>query len=583
MKKDAAGCATRRSFIAGAGAAAISAGVAGVNAAHASDGADGKASSSADAEAVSGDSASAGTPSFLTPPDPVDESEISETIETDVLIIGAGIAGISAARAATEAGARVTVIEKSTTYGLRSSKYGPLNSSVHKRLGQPELDPAVVVNELQKDMGYRGDQQLLMYWGTHSGEDFDWWLEPVQYDLLMADTDEPPAGSQLWIKPTHWPHDESYDWLEENCPCVIGELAFVSADQAKPGHIPVCEANAQVAIDNGAQFIFCIFGRYLEKEGDRVAGAIAQYQDGRYVRIKASKGVILTCGDFSNNHEMMEYYVPWAAGYQSRYNTVDCNVDKANTGDGHLMGMWAGAVMEDGPLAPMTHNVGNPSCVGVDPYLLLNLEGERFMNEDVNGQAIENALVRQTGRTAFQFLDANWVNQLNVMPCGMANMTNVVPDDQYSSGGESVSVASFEEGCFAKADTIDELLDMCGYEGEAKQTALASIERYNELAAEGRDEDFGKVATRLFPLDTPPFYAVQFNQALILVLMGGLVVDHDSCQALDAQRQPIPGLYVAGNTMGGRFLVDYPTVVQGISHSSCMTFGRLAGTSCANA
>ena len=221
--------------------------------------------------------------------------------------------------------------------------------------------------------------------------------------------------------------------------------------------------------------------------------------------------------------------------------------------------------------------------MGVDPFLLLNLNGERFMNEDVNGQAIENALVRQKGRTAWQILDAGWVDQLNVMPCGMANMTGVVPDDQYQGGGEKTSVASFEENCAAKADTIDELLDMIGYEGEAKETALASIERYNEMARNGRDEDFAKNPERLFPIETGPFYAVQFSQALLMVIMGGLVVDHSTCQALDAEHNPIAGLYVAGNTMGGRFLVDYPTVVQGISHSSCMTFGRLAGTSCATA
>ena len=247
------------------------------------------------------------------------------------------------------------------------------------------------------------------------------------------------------------------------------------------------------------------------------------------------------------------------------------------------MGMWAGAIMEDGPYAPMTHNVGNPACVGVDPFLLLNLDGERFMNEDVNGQAIENALVRQKGRTAWQILDANWADQLGAMPCGMANMTGVVPDDEYQSGGEKTSVGSFEENCSAKADTIDELLNMIGYTGDAKQTALASIERYNELTRNGLDEDFAKSPERLFPIENAPFYAVQFSQALLMVIMGGLVVDHDTCQALDADHNPIPGLYVAGNTMGGRFLVDYPTVVQGISHSSCMTIGRLAGTSCANA
>ncbi len=564
---------SRRSFIVGAATAGAAASLATIQVARADE-----AEQQANTEF-----ATATKPAFMTPPEPVAEDQIVQTIDCDVLVIGAGITGIAATRAATEAGAKVVVVEKSTTYGLRSSKYGALNSSVHKELGQPELDPAVVVNELQKCMGYRGDQQLLMYWATHSGEDFDWWLEDVDYDLLMNDTDQPPADSTLWIKPTHWPHDPGYEWLNENCPCVIGELAFVSTDPAKAGHIPVCEANAQKAINGGAQFIFNTFGRYLEKDGDRVTGAIVQDQEGAYTRINASKGVILCCGDFSSNPEMTQYYTPWAVGYESRYNTVDCNVDKANTGDGQRMGMWAGAIMEDGPYAPMTHNVGNPACVGVDPFLLLNLDGERFMNEDVNGQAIENALVRQKGRTAWQILDANWADQLGAMPCGMANMTGVVPDDEYQSGGEKTSVGSFEENCSAKADTIDELLNMIGYTGDAKQTALASIERYNELTRNGLDEDFAKSPERLFPIENAPFYAVQFSQALLMVIMGGLVVDHDTCQALDADHNPIPGLYVAGNTMGGRFLVDYPTVVQGISHSSCMTFGRLAGTSCANA
>ena len=165
----------------------------------------------------------------------------------------------------------------------------------------------------------------------------------------------------------------------------------------------------------------------------------------------------------------------------------------------------------------------------------------------------------------------------------MANMTGVVPDDQYTAGGEKTSQASFEENATAKADSLEELFDAIGFEGAAKEHALASVERYNELAHAGSDVDFGKAASRLFPVETSPFYAVQFNPALILVVMGGLVVDPHTCQALDAEHDPIPGLYVAGNTMGGRFLVDYPTVVQGISHSSCMTFGRLAGTSCANA
>ncbi len=516
-----------------------------------------------------------GTPSFMTPPDPIDDADIAETIDTDVLVIGAGITGIAAARAAAEAGSKVVVLEKAETYGVRSSKYGPLNSSIHEQLGQPRLNKADVVNALQRQMNYRADTQLLNWWADHSGEDFDWWCEPVDFYLLKDDGEQPPAGTELWLKPTHWPHDPSYDWQDEHAPCIIGEVAF-----CPDGHAPVCAANAEVAIEKGAEFIFSTFARQLFKDGDRVAGAVAQRQDGSYIKVNANKGVILCCGDISNDPEMRAYYLPWTADYQSRYTTNDCEGNMANTGDGHKMGMWVGAKMEDGPLAPMTHNVGIPTAVGVDPFLLLNMNGERFMNEDVSGQDIENALSRQKGRTAFQILDARWPEQLASMPCGMANMTGVVPDEEYAGGGEKTSVKSFEESVTFKADTIEELVDLIGL---PKDTAIASIERYNELARNGEDVDFGKKATRLYPIETGPFYACQFSQALILVVMGGLVVDHRTCQALDEHHEPIAGLYVAGNNMGGRFLVDYPTVVQGISHSSCMTFGRLAGTSAANA
>ena len=104
----------------------------------------------------------------------------------------------------------------------------------------------------------------------------------------------------------------------------------------------------------------------------------------------------------------------------------------------------------------------------------------------------------------------------------------------------------------------------------------ASVARYNELAHGGKDTDFSKVPTRLFPVENPPFYAVSFGDSGMLVLIGGIDCDAQ-CRALDAEKNPVPGLFVAGNTMGGRFLVDYPVTVAGASHSMAMSFGRLAG------
>ena len=136
--------------------------------------------------------------------------------------------------------------------------------------------------------------------------------------------------------------------------------------------------------------------------------------------------------------------------------------------------------------------------------------------------------------------------------------------------------AMVDEAADVKCDTLEELAEIVGYTGEAKTNFLAEVERYNELAHAGKDADFSKVSTRLFPVENPPYYAVPFGDSGMLVLIGGIDCDVD-CRALDAEKNPVPGLFVAGNTMGGRFLVDYPVTVAGASHSMAMSFGRLAG------
>lgn len=134
-----------------------------------------------------------------------------------------------------------------------------------------------------------------------------------------------------------------------------------------------------------------------------------------------------------------------------------------------------------------------------------------------------------------------------------------------------------DAGSIIPADTIEDLAAAIDVPAD---TLVATVERYNELAHAGKDTDFSKVATRLFPIENPPYYAVPFGDSGMLVLIGGIDCDTD-CHALDAEKNPVPGLYVAGNTMGGRFLVDYPVTVAGASHSMAMSFGRLAGRNAA--
>jgi fumarate reductase flavoprotein subunit len=123
-----------------------------------------------------------------------------------------------------------------------------------------------------------------------------------------------------------------------------------------------------------------------------------------------------------------------------------------------------------------------------------------------------------------------------------------------------------------KAGTIDELARKMEVPAA---TFKATIDRYNEMARKERDLDFGKRADRLTTVESPPFYAGIIEQH-ILVVLGGLNTN-TRLQPLDADRKVIPGLYLAGNTVGNRFAVDYPTMCAGLSHGFAWTTGRLAG------
>ena len=100
---------------------------------------------------------------------------------------------------------------------------------------------------------------------------------------------------------------------------------------------------------------------------------------------------------------------------------------------------------------------------------------------------------------------------------------------------------------------------------------------------QGVDEDFGKTPSRMFPIETPPFYATQIGAGAMLVCLGGLMVDPETLQVIDNNYQPIEGLYAAGNNMGGRILQDYPVTIGGVSHATALTFGYLCGKAAAGA
>jgi fumarate reductase flavoprotein subunit len=282
-----------------------------------------------------------------------------------------------------------------------------------------------------------------------------------------------------------------------------------------------------------------------------ITGVIAQNQAGEYLQFNASKAVILCTGDYGNNAAMMAKYCPQTAYLAPMIRT--------STGDGHLMAMWTGAVMEPMPHTPMIHGPAGPLLTSA--FLQVNLLGERFQNEDVPIQSNVNGVERQPGRLTWQVFDSRYPEQLPYLGIGLGKI--ILATDKVKQKVVEAAIT---------ADSIEELAVKMKLPVEKFK---ATIERYNELARSGKDLDFGKRADRLFPIDSPPYYAGNSGYSLLTVL-GGLNINHD-LQPLDKNWEAIPGLYLAGNTMGNRFAGDYPTMCPGLSHGMAIHFGRIAG------
>ena len=553
---------SRRSFISGTAAVASTAALAGTV---------------TSALADEAQESAAYTPSFMQAPAPIDAADIKETVDADIVIIGSALSGLCACRAAVENGAKnIVVIEKADTWQCRSNQFGTIGGKIQEDLGI-KIDRNAAVGQLMKECGYRPNQRILNLWADNSGEAFDWFLAPMEGKYVVENESDPYDAEEghLSVRKTHWPEPDNSHTEDDFYPI------FSDCQITLPTMAPWVEAIYNICVEAGVTFKFSTWARQLVRENNEgpVTGVICQDVDGNYSQVNASKAVLLATGDFAGNKDMMSYYVPWATRFASIFPNRDAAGDPTNTGDGQCMGMWIGAKMEDGPLAPMTHHLGGP--LGMDAFLLTDVNGDRFVNEDVGGQPFQNQLSRLPKKTAWQVFDSEWPNQLQCMDCGHGNVSWYVDDDKVPGGSYGrnayISQAMFDEAMASdagvQADTIEELAEKMGVPVEE---FCATIERYNELAKKGVDEDFGKRADRMFAIENPPFYGYKLTDTVLLVCMGGLETTVDF-EVLDTNDDVIPGLYAVGNAQGGRFLVDYPLPCPGISHGMAMTHGMLVG------
>ncbi len=445
---------------------------------------------------------------------PVHEQK-EETIDADVVVIGAGIAGLSAAIEAKEAGANVIILEKLARMGGSSVTSGgivyatnsPLNSSY-------DNDPADMVAYYQQRANGLADEALLTYGAEHSGETIQWLMDQgVEFKEDVVPTGLSPA------KRAHY--------ATQGGPGVFNPLK----NKVKELGIPV---------------YFETPATELITDSSGVTGVKAQ---SKYVSYTINtKSVVMATGGFDASKELKELYAPDAA-------TAACMSSVANTGDGIVMGEKAGAatLFRGGvigfravnPALPMSRDANGLIWAGT---LGVTDEGVRFASETADYPVFFTKMV-ETGREDFYYIfDSAAATEL----CELA----------------------VAQGMGFKADSIEDLATAAGMNSA---TLKATFDRYQELAAAGKDEDFGKAT--IAPLSAEgPYYAVRFKKSTI-GSMGGLTIN-TSAEVLSKDGAAIPGFYAAGECANGQFFdKEYPA--SGTMLSLSTTYGRTAGANAA--
>ncbi len=535
---------SRRSFITGAALAAAGAGMVGLT---------GCGSPKAEAEALE-DGVVYGTSSdggavlkFLVKPDPITDAQIKETKDFEVVVVGAGAAGVPAALSALEAGAKVAVLQKENV----AISQGNSGTGIDLAKSDP-AGIAALSARLIKDSAHRAHPKLIEKWAMNSGEAVTWVINKAKEGgAQVIDQGNLQQGAILTVNGYPMSYVTSF----------FGPKPYTTGDGIR--------ALADVAAKEGVEFFYSTPAVQLVKDdADRVTGVIGKAADGSYIKFNASKGVILACGDYQNNKEMSDYFIPDVKNFTRK------QINK--TGDGLIMGYWAGAVIEDIVHTKMLHDFdAGPASMCDMPFLAVNQKGERFVNEAAEMSIINNYL-RQAENTGMyaQIFDANYMTQAVgpgwpgrlVPPEGLKNY---MPEEKIEHKGVFESFI----GTY-KADTLEDLAAKLEID---PATFVATVKRYNEVVASGKDTDFGKPKEVLHPVDTPPFYGIH-RKLRLSACCTGLVVDENS-QCVDADGKPIPGLFALGNQAGGFYGgVDYPLTVFGLSLGRCYTFGYLTGS-----
>ena len=343
------------------------------------------------------------------------------------------------------------------------------------------------------------------------------------------------------------------------------------------------------AVKKGARFDYNTRMVKLIKDKGRVTGCICVNADGDYVRYLAKKGLVVATGGYAQNYPMMQALQPWNLRIVGRTRAMP-----GAHGDGIKACLWAGAKMDETHSMMMFDRTalrreqtpGPEVCksgdsgffwMGSQPWLKVNGDGRRFINESGTYENILHADEYQKGHVHYVIFDSNWtkyVAQFKMHGCSrlVPFENGADPNIPYQTIRDKMLPDLIAKKFVIKVDTLEELARGLGL---PEKTFKETVARYNKLVAAGEDTDYGKEKFRLSPVNQGPYYGAK-TTGQILCTMDGIQID-THMNAIDTEGNPIPGLYVIGNDSGSYFANEYPNLSTGMACGRTVTCGRLVG------
>lgn len=562
---------TRRSFLKTAGVATVGAVAAGSLA-----GCGNATIAAAPADVKTTSVAGMDTPAWLGCAPEVAESEIVDTLQTEVLVCGCGTAGFPASISAAEAGAQVMCIERDATLTTPKEDIGALNSRYQLETIAEDSKYAIDKQEFLEEVvryanGYV-NYDLVKLWEDKSGDYMNWFSDILEGSGAFKMYFEAGVGQQ---------NGRDKAFATGHSPKKI------STDDAVTLVTVLQSYGENLGVDYRTETSLVKIER---NSAGRVTGIIARNMaDSTYVRINASKGVIICTGGYATNVEMMNALQP-----EIQQLKISCGKGNANTGDGIRACMWLGArkdpigtsMLFNRACCLPTETAGYPTVgrwfwFGEQPNLKVNLNGKRFCNESGPYDYMLHSAYMQPQHTYVTIWDSN--SEANTKQFDEVGCCRLWPFDNGAPQNIPYAVVMgkmvptlIEDGYVIQADTLDDLATQLGIPVDTfKQT----VSDYNTYAAAGEDPDYYKEPNRITPVSVPPYFGARTG-AWHLTTLDGINID-TNINALDQDNNPIEGLYVAGDASGSFFSTSYFNLATGLACGRSMLFGYLAGKNAA--